>query len=226
MSVEAALIEVARRIDEQKRFTKLFADPHELLGVRDLPNADDHLSEEECDLFGLVDGRRTVAEIVEGAPLSEYESYEALQRMHEAGWIESVGRRDPGTPAPPPTPAAASAGEESGARGGARAMRGPVGEILVGLAVLVVAGGLVFAGRALHHKAAAPGADAYAATELRDIRSALELYRREHGGYPEQLGNLSASSWIAKHQLKVAGKTPQYRLERGGQSYRLELAKR
>ena len=36
--------------------------------------------------------------VVADAPLCEYEAYEALQRMVEAGWLEFVGRRDPGAP--------------------------------------------------------------------------------------------------------------------------------
>ena len=39
------------------------------------------------------DGQHTVEETVRMAPLSEYEAYEALQRMLEAKWIELAGRR-------------------------------------------------------------------------------------------------------------------------------------
>lgn len=118
LSVEGALIEASRRVDEQKRFVTLFKDPHQLLGVRDLPDPDEPLSEEERELFGIIDGQHTVAEILEAAPLTEYEAYEALQRMHDSNWIEFVGRR-----APPRRPRAARARPRAvrrGAGGGVR----------------------------------------------------------------------------------------------------------
>ncbi len=106
LSMEGVMIEAARRADEEKRFVTLFRDPHQLLGVRDLPDPDDPLSDEERELFGIIDGHHTVASVVLAAPLSEYEAYEALQRMLDANWIEFVGRQDPGSVAPAPNRAA------------------------------------------------------------------------------------------------------------------------
>src|SRR5262249_22559586 len=83
------------RVDELKRFRALFADPHQLLGVRDLPDPDEPLSDEERELFGIIDGQHTVAEVTTAAPLTEYETHEALHRMMQAQWIEFVGRKDP-----------------------------------------------------------------------------------------------------------------------------------
>src|SRR4029077_18294506 len=105
LHVEGALIEAARRVDESRRAAEQFADSEVLLGVRDLPDPDEPLADEERELFGIIDGLHTVADIVATAPMSQYEPYEALQRMLEAHWIEFVGRRDPGSePAPPPQP--------------------------------------------------------------------------------------------------------------------------
>ena len=39
LSIEGAMIEASRRVDEQKRFVTIFRDPYQLLGVRDLPDA-------------------------------------------------------------------------------------------------------------------------------------------------------------------------------------------
>ena len=91
LAMEAAIMEAARRVDEQKRFVSVFRDPHQLLGVHDLPDPSEPLSEEEREIFGIVDGQHTVAEVVKAAPLSEYEAYESLHRMLEAQWIEFVG---------------------------------------------------------------------------------------------------------------------------------------
>ncbi|MGH7730599.1 MAG: DUF4388 domain-containing protein, partial [Candidatus Eiseniibacteriota bacterium] len=95
LSTEGALIEAARRVDEHKRFRALFADPHKVLGVRDLPDPDEPLSDEERELFGIIDGKHTIAVVTAAAPLTEYETQEALHRMMESGWVEISGRRDP-----------------------------------------------------------------------------------------------------------------------------------
>src|SRR5438477_1899685 len=100
LSAEGALIEAARRVDEEKRFHAMFTDPHRLLGMRDLPDPDASLSDEERELFGIIDGQHTVAEVVAAAPLTVYEAHEAIHRLMEAEWLEFTGRRDPGTPDP------------------------------------------------------------------------------------------------------------------------------
>src|SRR5262249_28113634 len=102
LTMEAAMMEAARRVDEQKHFVTVFRDPHQLLGVHDLPDPSEPLTDEEREIFGIVDGQHTVAEVVHAAPLCEYEAYEALNRMLMAHWIEFVGRKDPGLTAPTP----------------------------------------------------------------------------------------------------------------------------
>jgi tetratricopeptide (TPR) repeat protein len=59
MNAEGALIEAARRLDEGKRQAAMFGDGHQLVGVRDLPDPDEPLSDEEREMFGLVDGQHT-----------------------------------------------------------------------------------------------------------------------------------------------------------------------
>ena len=213
LSMEGALMEAARRVDEQKRFVTRFRDPYELLGMHDLPDPDEPLSEEEKELFGLVDGQHTVAEVVEMAPLTEYEAYESLNRMMEAGWITVVGRRDPGitlTPSPVRAPRTVSRRVSWGH------------EALVG--ALVVGGLLVLplAARALRNAAPASTVeDVFAASRVRDVRLALELYRREHGEYPAKLEELVAQDWLGPRQLEVPGGRLEYRTESG--RFTLEL---
>jgi hypothetical protein len=118
MNIEGAMIEAARRVDEQRRFVTVFRDPYQILGLRDLPDPDEPMSEEVRELFGIIDGTRTVAQVVESASLTEYEAYEAVHQMLESNWIEFVGRRDPGRPQPTGTPAALRRrrGRSSGSR--------------------------------------------------------------------------------------------------------------
>ncbi len=215
LNIEGALIEAARRVDEQKRFVTLFKDPYQLLGVRDLPDPNESLSEEERELFGIFDGQHTVAEVVAAAPLSEYETYEALQRMLEANWIEFVGRRDPGLP---------TEGENREAAARAPRPRRLVREATVVAMALATAAAMHFGARLLvAPPPVAPGEDVFAAAQVRDLRFALELFRRERGAYPGRLQDLIEDRWVDPRQTRLAGYHLRYHVERAGADYRLEL---
>jgi hypothetical protein len=214
LSMEGALIEASRRMDEQRRFVSMFKDPHQLLGVRDLPDPEEPLSDEERDLFGIIDGQHTIAEIVEAAPLSEYEVYEALQRMHDSNWIEFVGRRLPGQ-LPPAAPV-----EQNRA---ARPPRRLLQEATVLLVIVAATFGLRYASARIPiGRVASPTNDVFASAQMRDVRYALELYHRELGTYPHRLQELVEDRWIARDQVRLPGYVVVYRAEAGGQSYRLE----
>lgn len=214
LSMEGALIEAARRVDEQKRFVTRFKDPHQLLGVHDLPDPDAPLTEEERELFGIIDGQHTLAEVVEAAPLSEYEAYEALQRMVEASWVEVVGRRDPGTATPaPPTPQHTARPRGSLAR-----------ELLVASLVALAVLGLRLGGRMLESpREAAASGDVFAAAQMRNLHFALEHFHRERGVYPARLEELVEDHWVTQDQVRLRGYTLLYRRARDGAAYSLEL---
>jgi hypothetical protein len=215
LSIEGALIEAARRGDEQKRFVSVFRDPYQLLGVRDLPDPNEPLSEEERELFGIVDGQHTVVEVVESASLSEYEAYEALHRMLEAHWIEVVGRRDPGSM--PDTTSPSTAHRVAQVRSWAK-------ELLVAGLVLGALLGLRGISQAIDPaKAPPPQGDVFAAAQMRDVRFALDLYKREKGTYPHHLDDLVDGRWIAPEQTRFDGYLVQYRLVADGNDYTLEL---
>jgi hypothetical protein len=214
LSIEGALIEAARRVDEQKRFVTIFKDPHQLLGVLDLPDPSEPLTDEERELFGIIDGHHTVAEVVEAAPLSEYESYEALHRMLEAHWLEFVGRRNPGLPQIVPTAADMRAQKP----------RSVTREVLVAAAVVASFLLIRFAAHVLHPTSAlASGPDPFSAAEVRDLRTALDLYRREHGNFPPRLDDLVDDRWLTDDQIHLPGYTIDYRRERDGADYHLEM---
>lgn len=218
LSIEGAMIEAARRVDEQKRFVQVFRDPYQLLGVRDLPDPNEPLSEEERELFAIVDGHHTVQEIVDAAPLSEYEAYEALFRMVQENWVEVAGRRDPGLTAP-------AAAEPAPSQ-----IRETAGSVLRELAVaglfVVLALGLHLAARRVNAEIPAPaGHDVFAVAQQRDLRFALELYRREHGRYPGSLRPLVDAHWISAEQERVPGYELRYHASEDGHAYSLELAR-
>ena len=214
MSMEGAMIEAARRVDEQKRFVQCFKDHYQLLGVRDLPDPDEPLSEEERELFGIIDGTRTIAEIVESAPLSEYEAYEALQRMLDSDWVEVVGRRNPGASVPAPAPAVK----------GERPRGGFARELIVAATVIAALVGLRFGSRFVVDRGQPPMRnDVFAAAHMRDLRYALDLYHRERGNYPKRLDDLVEDRWVGRDQLRMTGYLVQYRTIEDGQNYSLQL---
>lgn len=216
LAVEGLLMESARRSDERKRYLETFPDTHQLLSVRDLPDPNDPLTEEERELFGIIDGRRTLTDIIAASPLTEFETYESLQRMLEAGWIEAAGRRDPGVHELPPTRP----------RPERHTGRSALREALVAVAVIAVMAGLMLGSRALGPMASQPvteSRDVYAAARLRDLRSALDLFRRERGTYPERLDQLVEDRWVSTEQTTVPGYVVHYRVERDGADYRLDL---
>lgn len=214
LGLEASLIEASRRVDEQKRFVSVFRDPYKLITVRDLPDPGEALSDGERELFGIVDGTHTVEEIVRLAPLVEYETYETLHRMLEARWIEMSGRREPSDTA-------------KGAAGGPRP-RGPGRPVLWEVAVLAVVVATLFAARyaarPLRPDPAPPsGSDVFAAAQLRNLRGALELYRREHGVYPARIEEMVETRWITPDQARVPGYVLRYHPPVGAARYELEL---
>lgn len=213
LSAEGALIEAARRVDEQKRYRAMFTDPHQLLGVRDLPDPDAQLSEEERELFGIIDGQHTVAQVIAAAPLTEYETQEALHRLIESGWVEFVGRREPGT-------------EETAAREHSAPARGRIlRQVLVGCAVLIAVSAGTLGGHMLTRpsSAASEAPDVFAEAQIRDLRQVLELYRREHGAYPDRLERLVDDDWIAPERLEVGDQRLRYAQADGGRDYRIEI---
>ena len=212
LNIEGAMIEAARRVDEQRRFVSVFKDPHQLLGVLDLPDPTEALSEEERELFGIIDGQHTVAEVVEAAPLSEYEAYESLFRMLDQRWLEFVGRRDPGASAPPP-PAPRVVRRRDRVR--------ILNELVLAAIVLGSFAGIRFGAGLLPRAAStAHDRDPFVVSQLRDLRFALDLYRRERGAYPARLGDLVEDRWVDPSQVRGI----QYRRGPDGLGYRLEPA--
>lgn len=212
LSTEGVLIEAARRVDEQKRFRAMFSDPHQVLGVRDLPDPDEPLSDEERDLFGIIDGKHTLAEVTSAAPLTEYETHEALHRLMEAGWIEMVGRRDPGREA-----------NEAAARPAPIDRRAMARDLFVSAAALILMAAVLAGGHFVTGAIPvdpAPSA-VFVSTQVRDLRRVLDLYRRENGGYPERLEQLVEAHWIQPRELQVPGHRLRYQRQGDGADYRL-----
>jgi hypothetical protein len=96
---------------------------------------------------------------------------------------------------------------------------------MVGVAVLAIAVAARFGAATLESQRPRPraGSDVFAAVQIEQLRSALELYRRENGAYPKSLESLVADDWATAGQTRVVGYRLTYHPERGGESYRLDL---
>jgi hypothetical protein len=214
LSTESMLMEAVRRTDEMRRYKQKLSDTGLVLGLKELPDPDAALSEEEKELFGLVDGRRSLGELLLESSLTDYEGYEALFRLVEAGWIEIQGRRV--KEVPQPTPQAVSA--ERGAAIRREAL------LAVGAVTLIA----VFQLLAWKTTAPPPRAeslaqDAYASLGIRDVRFAVETFRTAQGRYPATLNELVTSGWLKKSQLEPEGWTLVY-APTADDSYQLEVA--
>jgi hypothetical protein len=201
LSTESMLMEAVRRQDELRRYRQKLTDPGLILGLKELPDPDAPLTEEEKELFGLVDGRRTLGELVVESPFTDFEAYEALFRLVDAGWIEIGGRRaredDPAEPVAAPTGWAASWKTEA---------------ILAGACVLFIALVQILAMKTTEADDARPSpeTDAYANLALRDVRFAVDVQTAKVGHAPASLDELVAAGWLAPDQIAPAGATLRY----------------
>jgi hypothetical protein len=89
VSTQSLLMDGIRRIDELSLFNARIPGPDAFLRRRDPPRPMT-LRPTENALLGLVDGRRTVAEIATAAHLNEFDATKILFHLAEAGYVEAV----------------------------------------------------------------------------------------------------------------------------------------
>jgi len=216
LSTDSILMEAARRVDEYKRQLQLLPDGHLILGLRELPDPDAPLSDEEKELFGLVDGKRTLAEIVQEAPVTDYEAMEGLARLLESRWIEIVGKREVGGEVPQePVPV----------RRVSRTKEFVLTGMLAGMAVLLFAISAPLRSP-IAPSGLSPDRDFDQRSRWNDVTMALEVYKAEKGAYPAQLDDLVQSEWLRTNQLKFDGYELRYIRANDGSTYRLSAQKK
>ena len=213
LSTESMLMEAVRRTDEFRRYRSKLTDPALVLGLKELPDPDASLGEDEKELFGLVDGRRALGELIHESPFTDFEAYEALFRLIEAGWIEIQGRRAPEK----------AAEEAPSARSAPTTWRTEA--LLAGACAMLVLVVQVLAWKSTPRPAHSPSENVYAELGVRDVRAALEAERARTGSYPETLDGLVENGWLERSQLAPAGAKLAYRVE-GDNTYVLQLTTR
>lgn len=215
LSTESMLMEAVRRQDELARYRQKLTDPSIVLGLKELPDPDAPLGEDEKELFGLVDGRHSLGELVGEAPFTDFEAYEALYRLLDAGWIEIQGRRAPDLVDEEVLPIRAGLGATWRTEG-----------VLAGACIILVLFVQLMSMKTTRptNASGAPEANVYATLGMRDVRAALEAERARTGRYPGTLEALVDAGWLEKSQLTPAGAALRYGI--ADSAYALELVPR
>ncbi len=91
LPLDSLLMEAAWRQDEWPRIREKIKDPDMIFKVsQKKPHIDVELEKDEKKILRLVNGRRTVQEIVNMSGLGKFKTYFALFRLYEMGRIEPV----------------------------------------------------------------------------------------------------------------------------------------
>lgn len=89
VNTQSLLMDGIRRIDEMSLFRARIPGPQAFLRRRE-PRVPITLRPTEQSLLELVDGRRRVSDIAQGAHLSEFDATKVLYHLAEAGYLEAV----------------------------------------------------------------------------------------------------------------------------------------
>jgi tetratricopeptide (TPR) repeat protein len=95
VSIDALLMEGARRVDEWSVVEKKISSMDLIFGLERDPVEEEgvELSDNQKRIIPLIDGRRTVADLVEESGLVEFDTGKALYGLIQAGFVNQVGRR-------------------------------------------------------------------------------------------------------------------------------------
>jgi hypothetical protein len=99
LSTEQVLLNILRMVDEWSEIEKKIYSPHlvfrKALGTKDQGFLREKLSSEQELIYNLVDGSRTVQEIIDRSLLGKFNASEILAEQLEMGLIETVGVETP-----------------------------------------------------------------------------------------------------------------------------------
>jgi len=106
LNPESLLLEAARRVDELSIIQKKITSLQLIFTVLHRPEtgSEVHLTQEQERVLSLLNGERTVEEVVQESGLVEFDVSKAIYALLQAGFVEKVGER------------AAFSGEEQGGR--------------------------------------------------------------------------------------------------------------
>lgn len=96
LNAESLLLEAARRVDELSVIQKRIPSPRIIFAVLKRPEAGSEvqLTDHQERVMALLDGERSVEEVIQESGLVEFDVSKALYALLQAGFIEKVGERE------------------------------------------------------------------------------------------------------------------------------------
>ncbi len=206
LSTEQVLLNILRMVDEWSEIEKKLYSPHLVLrkaAPHEAPSpetlsAQNYLREkftsEQELLYNLVDGHRTVQEIIDRSLLGRYNASEILANLLDMGLIEIAGVRAP-------TLREKVRGER---------LRGVMPFVAYGTLLALLFSLFFYAEPAvlrflLDSKVETPNLEKPAQfiqrTRFERVQNAIEIYRLEKGTYPSRLGELVAAKLLSEDEL-------------------------
>lgn len=91
------VMEGTRRIDEWMEIQKVLPPDDVMLAISKAPKVkreEVKLSIEEFQILGLINGERTIADLMDQSPIGEFVTCRAIYRLINGNLVKSVGRRD------------------------------------------------------------------------------------------------------------------------------------
>jgi len=208
MRTEALLIESMRRLDESARIKQLYS-PSLILLPKDTSQKAD-LADEEKWVLSLMDGRRPIREILSKSRMGEFDTYQIISDLIDAGLAEVA--EWPAEPVEAPA-------EEPTARG--KQLVPAFGIAFVVILIAFVSFGLRWAVTKLETPTFAANvpqqSEQFQKNIEENVRFALEVYRATYAAYPDELTRLVEEGFIdskAVEDLKYQKFGDGYRLER------------
>jgi hypothetical protein len=183
LRLEPILMEALRRKDETEEIRRFLPGLETRLEIAEANYESLPLEQEDIATLRLVNGNRTIDEIIEESIVDEVETLDILERLFALGIISIAPETQPNAQARTIPPA--------------RSLMLTLAAIAVavGLRLMVLAPGHPNSSPAFELQMAA--ADFVEARELEDIRFALDAYKTLKGAYPSDLSELVTTGLVA-----------------------------
>jgi hypothetical protein len=188
LRLEPILMEALRRKDEVEEIRRFLPSFDTAIQVAEVNLDDLHLETQDADILGLVDGRRTIEEIIEESSTEEVETLDILERLFALGVVSIAEVPD----------------HETTTR-----ILSPLRSVAVTAAILILGAALRFTILAPETPGAFPVnkirggiQDFVDSRELENLEVALNVYRSINGAYPENIDKLVTAGLVGPSQIR------------------------
>ncbi|MCX5800696.1 MAG: DUF4388 domain-containing protein [Candidatus Eisenbacteria bacterium] len=190
MRTEALLIGSMRRLDESARIKQLYS-PSLILRHKESSQKPE-LPEEERWVFGLMDGRRPIREILAKSRMGEFETYEVISDLIDAGLAEVAEWPAEPVEALPQEPVATG-----------KDLVPAFGIVFVVILIALASFGVRWAITKTEPPASAAAVSQPSQnTNIENLRFALEVYKATRAAYPERLIDLVEGGFVDSKSIE------------------------